>query len=167
MAGGRGAVNNAAAPGNDPRRRGPHANHELLRPGPDPRDRGRRDLRAAGDVHDGVPVPPLAVLGDHRHPEPDRPVQRVARGQGRSLDIVGGADGASGVSDDRLAGVRQPGDAAVAFEYLNAELLLELENLPAQRRLADVAGGGGLAELTEIGDRDEVVKIAQVHRSSA
>ena len=50
-----------------------------------------------------------------------------------------------------------------ALENGDTEFFLKLQDLAAESWLADVASGGGVAEMFEIGDRDDVAKIAQVH----
>ena len=54
--------------------------------------------------------------------------------------------------------------AAGALDELHAEFGLQLLQLEAQCALADVAAHGGVAEVAELGDGDEVFKITEVHR---
>ena len=68
--------------------------------------------------------------------------------------------------DDPLARVGQQHLPRVAFDQLDAELLLQLLDLGRQRRLAHEAGLGGLAEVAVLGHRDEILQVAQVHGRS-
>ncbi len=98
--------------------------------------------------------------------DPQRSGERVARAARRRGDFGDRRQRAPGVLDDRL-GARRDGDrAALALEDAHAEFRLQLEDLAAQRRLADVAGRRGAAEMTVVGDGDDILEIAQVHGAS-
>ena len=95
--------------------------------------------------------------------DPQRSGERVARAARRRGDFGDRRQRAPGVLDDRL-GARRDGDRApLALEDAHAEFRLQLEDLAAQRRLADVAGRRGAAEMTVVGDGDDILEIAQVH----
>ena len=128
------------------------------------------------------------LLGQHqphlRDFAPQRPQDQRHQvgGQGRNrAEPQAAGEGIAvglGVVTDRIGLVDHPArhrhhlgahrgnlDPAVgALEQRDAELFLELAHLPAQGRLTDVTGLGGAAEMAEIGDRDDVAEIAQVHR---
>jgi hypothetical protein len=53
--------------------------------------------------------------------------------------------------------------AAFPVEQAKAELRLKLEDLPAQRRLTDVAGCRRPAEMAVVGNRDHIFEVPQVH----
>jgi len=72
--------------------------------------------------------------------------------------------GPARVLDDRLRARRDGDRAPFALEDAHAEFSLQLEDLAAQRRLADVAGRRSAAEVTVVGDGDDILEIAQVHR---
>ena len=63
--------------------------------------------------------------------------------------------------DDGLAARGQQHPAAGAFEQREAERLLQLADLGAQRRLADGAAFGGAAEMAQFGDRDDIFQVTQ------
>ena len=54
-----------------------------------------------------------------------------------------------------------------AFHQGHAQLFLELADLGGQGRLADEARGRGTAEMLVVGQRDQVVDVAQVHGRAA
>ena len=60
-------------------------------------------------------------------------------------------------------GERQLDAAPRRREQLDAELVLELLHLPAERRLRDVQAGGGAPEVQLLGDGHEVTQMAQLH----
>ena len=62
-----------------------------------------------------------------------------------------------------LAGGGQHHLARRAFDQHDAELVLELADLGGERRLADEAGLRLLAEVAQVGQRDEVFLVTQVH----
>jgi hypothetical protein len=57
--------------------------------------------------------------------------------------------------------------ARASLEDRNAQLALELGQLSAQGRLAPETDRGRPPEVLQIGDRHQVSKVTQVHRSSA
>ena len=63
------------------------------------------------------------------------------------------------------AGGGQHHPARRAFDQRHAEFILELLDLGRQRRLADEAGCGGAAEMFVVGERNQVLQIAQIHVS--
>jgi hypothetical protein len=91
------------------------------------------------------------------------PGERVARAARRRGDFGDRRQRAPRVLDDRLGARRDRDGAALALEDAHAEFRLQLEDLTAQRRLADVAGRRGAAEVTVVGDGDDILEIAQVH----
>ncbi len=64
---------------------------------------------------------------------------------------------------DRRRSVADASAAAFAVEQTKAEFGLELEDLPAQRRLADVARRRRPAEMAMFGDRDNIFEVSKVH----
>ena len=61
-----------------------------------------------------------------------------------------------------LPGLGEPGALRGAVQQAGAQLLLEAADLPAQRRLGEVQGGGGAAEVPVLGDDGEVPHQPQV-----
>ena len=84
---------------------------------------------------------------------------------GDAADRVGLPEDHPGPLDHPLAGVGQEDVARAPLDEGDAELLLELHDLGRQRRLADEARLGGPAEMAVVGHGDQVLEIAQVHRS--
>jgi hypothetical protein len=127
-------------------------------------DRDRRLRQVADQRRQGVGH---QIGTDGRNDaDPQRSREWVARAARRRGDFGDRRQRAPGVLDDRF-GARCDGDnAALALEDAHAEFRLQLEDLTAQRRLADVAGRRGAAEMTVVGDGDDVVEIAQVHRAT-
>ena len=90
-------------------------------------------------------------------------------GEGIARRVSGG--GYASRRGERRARLRHDGrrpvaDAsatAFAVEQAKTELRLELENLPAQRRLTDVARRRRPAEMAVIGDRDDIFEVSKVH----
>ncbi len=68
-----------------------------------------------------------------------------------------------GMFVEQPSGLGQPQGPGVAVEQLDADLVLELADLAAQRRLGDVEDLGRAGEVPLIGDGDEVAKVAQFH----
>ena len=61
--------------------------------------------------------------------------------------------------------LREADALSAALEQQHAELVFELPDLPAQRRLRDVKQFGGATDVLGLGHCDEVPKLAQVkHR---
>ena len=80
-------------------------------------------------------------------------------------DVVGLAEDHPGPLHDLLAGVGEQDVARAALDERDAELLLQLLDLRRQRRLADEARLGRPAEVAVVGHGDQVLEVAQVHRS--
>ena len=68
--------------------------------------------------------------------------------------------------EERLAGGRQLDPALVAQQQRRPDLLLELADLLAQRRLRHVQALGRAAEVQLLGDDDEVAQVAELHGQS-
>jgi hypothetical protein len=51
------------------------------------------------------------------------------------------------------------------IEQHDAEVILELLDLRAERRLSDVAGLRGMCEVSGVGERNHVAQVLEVHRS--
>ncbi len=62
-----------------------------------------------------------------------------------------------------LALLGQDGAAAVAIEQCDAELLLELADVTAERRLCDAHRDGGAAEAPEVGNLQEISQLTEFH----
>src|SRR4051794_31478973 len=77
---------------------------------------------------------------------------------------VGGAQHAARLLEQRTARGGQRDAALRAVEEPDAELLLELADLLADRRLGDVEPLRGAAEVQLFGDGDEVPEMAEFHR---
>ena len=65
--------------------------------------------------------------------------------------------------DKQPSGFRHPYLPLRAMKQRDAELLLELADLQAQRRLADVQPFGRAAEMEEFSHGDRVAKMAELH----
>ena len=98
--------------------------------------------------------------------DPQRAGERVPGAARGGRDVGGGGECAAGVIDDRRRAAGDADDAAFAFEQPHAQRLLELEDLAAERRLTDVAGRGGAAEMAVIRDGDDILQVSQVHGAS-
>ncbi|MNE84781.1 hypothetical protein D3C80_1817180 [compost metagenome] len=53
--------------------------------------------------------------------------------------------------------------SAVALEQIDAQLLFQLADLPAQRRLGDVQAVGSLAQAAELSDMNQGFELNDVH----
>ena len=82
--------------------------------------------------------------------------QRVAIGPGNFHDRIGFLQHDTRTSHDLFAGLGQCHASGLSFDERHAEVFLELANLRRKRRLADETFRGGLAEVSLIGERDEV-----------
>ena len=82
---------------------------------------------------------------------------------GGGQHIIRRRHGAARMGEDVDAGRRQAHRFADALEQVDAELSLELEDLSAEGGLAHRAGLGGTAEMSMLGDGDDVAEIAEVH----
>jgi hypothetical protein len=61
---------------------------------------------------------------------------------------------------------RQTNSAPGALEEPDAQLHLEVVDLPPQRRLGDTQSSGGPREGARLGDRDEVSEVTELHAGS-
>ena len=95
-----------------------------------------------------------------RHAQPAR--QRVAVGPGDLDDFVAGLGNGPRAREDLLAGRRQHDAARLALDQRHPEVFLELAQLGREGRLAHVAALGGLAEVTRVGQRHEVLEVFQL-----
>ena len=86
----------------------------------------------------------------------------LGRRPGGGRGLGGRAQQCLRARQEDLAGLGEPGALRGAVEQLRAELLLELADLPAQRRLRDAQLGGGAAEVPVLGDGGEVPHQPQV-----
>ena len=68
-----------------------------------------------------------------------------------------------GAHQEVLAGGRQGDATARAPQQRHTELRLQPPDLLRERRLGDVRGLGGAAEMAVPGDRDEVLELTQLH----
>ena len=78
-------------------------------------------------------------------------------------EVGGGGERAAGVSDDRRRAVGDRTARPSRSKSLHAEFFLQLENLAAEGRLADVAGHRGAAEMAVIRDGGDIVQISEIH----
>ena len=88
----------------------------------------------------------------------------IADGAGAIDDIARGRQRPAGMGDDLLARIRRAHRAPGAAENLDAQLQLQLGDLTAQGRLADVAGARRMAKMRMVRNRDNILKITKVHR---
>ena len=95
--------------------------------------------------------------------EPQLAAERVAMLLGDLHEFVRIAQHARGLGDDGLSHRRQHHPAVAPLDQRHAESLFQLLDLGGQGRLADKTGVGGAAEVTMLGNRHQVLKIAQVH----
>ena len=65
--------------------------------------------------------------------------------------------------EEGAAGRRELDPSLRPVEQCDAELLLELAHLLAERRLRDPHAGGGAPEVQLLGDGDEVAEVAELH----
>ena len=99
------------------------------------------------------------------HADPERPGERIARRPRGDRDARRRRQRSARLGDDAgRPGVDAHG-AALALEQLQAQFRLELEDLAAQRRLADVAGRRRPAEMAMIGDRDRIFEVPEIHKN--
>ena len=100
------------------------------------------------------------------HADPERPGERIARGPRGDRHAGRRRQRRARLRDDAGRAGVDPHGPAFAFEQAEAELRLELEDLAAQRRLADVAGRRRPAEMAMIGDRDGIFEVPEVHETA-
>ena len=103
--------------------------------------------RAGGDHPDDEPAPDQLVHVVHGLPH------RVGRGEGRA-----------GVHERRFSRGRECRRPARPVDQRGAEVVLELPDLRADPRLADVDAFRGTGEVRFLGDRDEVLQLPQFHK---
>jgi hypothetical protein len=102
--------------------------------------------RAGLDQPDGQPPLLKTEVGAHLGPRPR---------------FVG--DEPPGVGQQQLARRGELGAALAAHEQRRAELVLKAANLLAERGLRHKARIGGLREVTQLRDRDEVAQMTNLH----
>lgn len=112
------------------------------------------------DVHIGVrmPAPHLAHRrGDEqvRH-VPDGEAAGLRGGPGLGGGLGGGAQQRLGARQKHLPGLREPGALRCTVQQPGPQLFLQPPDLTTQGRLGDVQRLGGTAEVTLLGDGDEV-----------
>ncbi len=88
-----------------------------------------------------------------------RPLAAACRGN----DGISLGQCAPRAGDHFLPRRRQMNNLVGALKQSRAKIALQLLELGAERGLADIARGGGAAEMQVIGDGDEVAQIAEVH----
>jgi hypothetical protein len=64
--------------------------------------------------------------------------------------------------EERLTGVREPDLPSRARQQIRSELLLQLADRDAERRLRHVQALGGAAEVELLRDRDEIAQVAKL-----
>src|SRR5271165_7449327 len=96
----------------------------------------------------------------------ERPLQRILASAGQRLQPFGLVEHDLRLADEGAAVDGRRGSAPAALEKLHPELVLELRDLGAQGRLADMAARGGAAKLTLAGKADGIFQVAEVHRRS-
>ena len=94
-------------------------------------------------------------------------VQRVLMGAGDPLDGLHLLLQQAGMVKDGLADGGDLDRAVGALEQDHPQFLLQFLDLAAQGRLADEAVLGGLAEVAGIGNGQDVLDVAQIHRALA
>src|SRR5262245_25354810 len=70
------------------------------------------------------------------------------------------------VREEGVPGVRQRDAARRALEERDAELVLELADAAAERRLRDVEHLGGARDVARLRDGDEIAHLAEAHAAS-
>lgn len=79
-------------------------------------------------------------------------------------EVVGGEEHRAGAGDQLGAGAGDQHAPAIALEERHPEAALELGELGAERRLRDPAAGGGAVEGELVGDRADVLELAERER---
>lgn len=97
------------------------------------------------------------------HPEAQRAVERIAVLAGEVADLLDHGEGGARALDDLLADRRRDQVVLVALEQGDPEIVLELAQLRAQCRLADVAGLCRAHRVAGVGECDEVAQLLQRH----
>ena len=90
-------------------------------------------------------------------------IVRASSGRPLSKKSEAAAASARAFSSRLLSGCRQRDALAMADEERDAELILELLDVPAQRWLRDVQPLGGLGHAGFFGDGDERAQVAEIH----
>src|SRR5690606_15339266 len=99
--------------------------------------------------------------------EPQRGRLGVGRTLGEGVDVVDLAQDRPRRAHDLLAGGGEHGASRRALDEIDSELAFELLELGRQRRLTHVAGFRRPPEVAMVGDRDEVLQVADVHAATA
>ena len=104
--------------------------------------------------------------GAHRRhqPQDDAPRRVAVRGFEILADLLDLADQAGGAVEQHAAGAGQQHAAAVADEQLDAKLVLEQLDVPAERRLGGAKPVRRLAEASELGHGAEGPQLFEIHR---
>src|SRR6185312_2860820 len=99
-----------------------------------------------------------------------RRVADAEAGVGVAVGVASGLPGplreqehAPGLLEHRGSGIGQGDLARGPVQQVDAELLLELANLLADRGLGDVEALGGTAEMQLLGDGDEIPQVPKLH----
>ena len=93
----------------------------------------------------------------------DVELERPPDDPSRSLGV---REGCLSLAQQLVAGGRQPHTAGEAFEQRAAELSLERADLLGEGGLGHEQPFGGLRQRARLGDRHEVLKLAEVHAES-
>ena len=107
-------------------------------------DGGQVAIEGAGDKADAEPPAPRL-----RHPPGDGP------------HAGGAVQDLHGLLEQHAPRVGQAGGAAAAFDQDDAQLGLQLLDLPAERGLRDAQPGGGPGEAALLGYGDEAAEVAE------
>ena len=99
------------------------------------------------------------------HAEPQWTGQRIDPGPGGLLDQVRRGEQPLGMADDLFARRRDPDGSLGAFEERDPQVVFELADLTAERRLTDMAGFCRATEVAQLGYCHGVSEIADVHQS--
>src|SRR5262249_32641717 len=91
-----------------------------------------------------------------------RPLRGTAGGPG---DPPGRRGCAASLFQNRPSRVGQLHTPPGAIEQPDSELVFELANLLAQRRLCDMQSCGSAAEMQFLGNRNEIAEVSQLHMS--
>jgi hypothetical protein len=88
---------------------------------------------------------------------------RVSHAAHGGLHLVDALEHLHGLFVEEPAVLREVGRAGAALDQRHAQLLLQLLDLPAQRRLCDVQALRGAGEAPFARHRDEVPEVPQLH----
>jgi hypothetical protein len=126
-----------------------------------PAHRGLRDVESSGRAPDRPRL-------HHRHErlklsEVNRR-QIIALGlPNRTLRSAHVGENGSGVPQQDLPGAREPHPPRRTNEERRSELVFQMEDLPAHRRLSDPQIARSTANITGLGDRHEVLELSEAH----